>query len=427
MTVQRAHALLDEHTPLHEVGDPMEVARAHVVGNALRESDIGQVGLELELHLVPLDDPSRRPAWAEVLDLVAGLPTMPSGSSVTLEPGGQIELSTPPGTDVVAAVSALRHDREVLREGLLAAGFGAAPLGTDPARPAQRINPSQRYDAMETHFDALGFAGAGKAMMTATAALQVNLDAGPREGWDERLELVRSLVPVLVAASSTSPYLGGVSDGWHSMRQGTWQGIDHGRSDPVSVGEPTAAWAFYALSAPVMLLRGEPGGDGVARCEPVTDRVPFAAWLRGHAPFDRQPTLADLDYHLTTLFPPVRPRGYVEIRCVDAMPDRWWPAMATIIATLVDHPDAAAQAIAYAAPVADSWQRAAAAGMADPSVRAAVTGCLDVAAAYAPDALRVEVEGLVELIVHGPGPAGLLRRHADTHGPLSLLEEEARA
>ncbi|GGF32515.1 glutamate--cysteine ligase EgtA [Marmoricola endophyticus] len=421
------HQHVQDDVPLDELGDPVEVARAHVLDSALTESEVGPVGLELELHLVPADDPSRRPTWAEVLDLVAGLPAMPQGSAVTLEPGGQIELSTPPADGVVAAVEALRADRQVLRDALSGAGFGAAPLGADPARAARRINPSQRYDAMETHFDALGCAGAGRAMMTATAALQVNLDAGRREQWDERLHLIRSLVPVLLAVSSTSPYLGGTSDGWHSMRQGTWQGIDHGRSDPVSQGEPRAAWAFYALSAPVMLLRGEPADDGSVHCEPVTTRVPFAAWLRGESPFDRAPTLADLDYHLTTLFPPVRPRGWVEIRCLDAMPDRWWPAMAAITATLVDHPDAAAQALEHVEPVAEEWQRAARDGLADPAVRAAAVGCLEIALAHAPDALRDEVGELVELLVSGPGPAGLLRRHADAHGPLSLLEEEARA
>ena len=108
---------------------------------------------------------------------------------------------------------------------------------------------------MEQHFDALGCAGSGKAMMSATAALQVNLDAGPAAGWDARLALISTMVPMLVAASASSPYLGGRSSGWHSMRQGTWQGIDRGRTAPVSGGEPTAAWAQYALNAPVMLVR----------------------------------------------------------------------------------------------------------------------------------------------------------------------------
>ena len=132
---------------------------------------------------------------------------------------------------------------------------------------------------MEQHFDALGCAGAGKEMMTATAALQVNLDAGPAAGWSDRLSLIRTLVPMLVAVSSTSPYLGGHTSGWHSMRQGTWQGIDHGRSDPVPEGEPTEAWATYALNAPVMLV------DSGGQLRPVTvagvlRRLAAAAGLR---------------------------------------------------------------------------------------------------------------------------------------------------
>ncbi len=233
----------------------------------------------------------------------------------------------------MAAVAALRADEEVLRARLRESGFGAVALGTDPARPVTRINPGARYHAMEAHFDALGCAGAGKEMMSGTAALQVNLDAGPASGWGERLNLIRSLVPMLVAVSSTSPYLGGRSSGWHSMRQGTWQGIDHARSDPMPGGEPTDAWAGYALDAPVMLV------DSGGQLRPVTSRVSFADWLRGSAPFGRRPSMTDLDYHLTTLFPPVRPRGYVEIRCVDALPGRWWPALAALVATLVDDPD----------------------------------------------------------------------------------------
>ncbi len=279
---------------------------------------------------------------------------------VTLEPGGQIELSTPPADGVVAAVAALRADEEVLRDRLRESGFGAVALGTDPARPVARINPGPRYHAMEAHFDALGCAGAGKEMMSATAALQVNLDAGPAAGWGDRLNLIRSLVPMLVAASSTSPYLGGRSSGWHSMRQGIWQGIDHARSDPMPGGEPTDAWAGYALDAPVMLV------DSGGQLRPVTSRVSFADWLRGSAPFGRRPSMADLDYHLTTLFPPVRPRGYVEIRCVDALPDRWWPALAALVATLVDDPMAADAAAELCAPVADAWQTAAREGSGRP-------------------------------------------------------------
>lgn len=408
------------HDLVHSA-DPYEAARQHIADSSLTASKGGRVGLELEFHLVDLADPGRRPAWGRAREIELNVGPLPSGSLVTLEPGGQIELSTPPADDVATAVAALRADRAVLRTQLKKFGFGAAPLGTDPARPVHRINPSQRYLAMEQHFDALGCAGAGKQMMSATAALQVNLDAGPRAGWQDRLALIRSMVPMLVAASSTSPYLGGTTSGWHSMRQGTWQGIDHSRSDPVPRGEPTGAWADYALEAPVMLVHD---GDAI---RPVTTRVSFGDWLRGEKSFGRPATMDDLDYHLTTLFPPVRPRGYLEIRCLDAMPDRWWPAIAVLAATLVDNPVAAEATAEACAPVAQVWATAAREGIKDPAVRRAVTACVDIAARHCPEELQSEMEDFAELISSGRTPSDLLRRRMETTSPLAVLEEEAHA
>ena len=408
--------------------DPVADATAHIAAQALAPTTTRRVGLELELHLVDLAEPARRPGWARVQEVVAALPPMPCGSSVTLEPGAQIELSTPPADDVVSSVAALRADREVLRTALAEVGLAGAPLGADPGRPVARCNPHPRYVAMEQHFEARGCAAPGRAMMSATAALQVNLDAGPAEGWSARLAHLRALVPMLVAASATSPYLGGRSSGWHSMRQETWDGIDHGRSDPIPVGEPTVAWALYALNAPVMLLRethdAAGGDDGTV---PVTSRVSFGDWLREPARLGRPATRSDLDYHLTTLFPPVRPRGYLEIRCVDALPDRWWPALAALTVVLADDPVAADLAAELCEPVAHAWETAARHGLADPTVRAAVVGCADVAARHVPEGLRPEVEAFAELVASGRTPSDELRVHADTHGPVHLLEEEAHA
>jgi glutamate--cysteine ligase len=204
--------------PLSSAGDPVEVARQRIAESALHADSGGRVGLELEYHLVALAHPERRPTWTDIEALRGTLPELPRGSSITFEPGGQIELSTPPGPGVVEAVAALRADADRLHALLAAAGYGAVGLGADLARTPQRVNPYSRYLAMEEHFDALGCAGSGREMMTATAALQVNLDAGPQAGWEERLARIRTLVPMLVALSSTSPWLGGRTSGWHSMR-----------------------------------------------------------------------------------------------------------------------------------------------------------------------------------------------------------------
>ncbi len=439
MTVHRTHdAVRGEVDSL-----TLDVAREHIEATALSPSRGGQVGLELEFHLVDLAEPRRRPSWDEVLVLAAGLPTMPAGSRVTVEPGGQLELSTPPGNGAVEAIGKLQSDRDVFRQALAEAGYGAAPLGTDPARAVRRINPQQRYVAMERHFTALGCAGPGRAMMSATAALQVNLDAGPADRWPERLRRIHRLGPVLVAASACSPLLAGHASGWHSMRQQVWAGIDNARTRPLDGRDPRSAWASYALNAPLMLVRDEVSGH----IEPVLERVPFAQWVQGRGGPARLPSRADIDYHLTTLFPPVRPRGYIEIRCLDALPDRWWPALAGLTVTLVDDPIAADHAAELCERLRgerlrgerlrgerlrgdlphDAWTRAARDGLRDPELRAVATGCLAIAAERCAPELRSGVEAYAELVASGRTPGDELRERVDAGDPLSVLEEEAHA
>ncbi|WP_375497841.1 ergothioneine biosynthesis glutamate--cysteine ligase EgtA [uncultured Jatrophihabitans sp.] len=409
--------------PLHLSVDPLATARAHVADTALAGTPAGSglVGLELELHLVDLADPAQRPGWDRIQDVVAGLPAMPSGSSVTLEPGGQIELSTPPVRGIAGSVAALEADRFVLREALLVVGLGAAPLGTDPAREVRRINPNERYVAMARHFAARGCADAGLAMMTATAALQINLDAGPRHNWAERTSRIRDLGPVLVAISACSPLLAGAASGWHSMRQQAWHGIDQGRTAPVAGADPAQAWADYALDAPLMLVRD----GGVTR--PVTTGATFADWLAGHAPVDRPPRIVDLDYHLTTLFPPIRPRGYLELRCLDAVPDRWWPALAGITAVLIDDPAAADEAAEACAPVRDAWVTAARAGLADRPLHVAAISCVDIAVRHSPPELHDRIDAYAGLVAGGRTPGDEVRERAAAADPLTALVEEARA
>jgi glutamate--cysteine ligase len=207
------------------------------------------------------------------------------------------------------------------------------------------------------------------------------------------------------------------------MRQAAWRGIDHRRSGPVPDGEPTEAWASYALDAPVMLDR--------LSMRPVTTRTSFRAWLRGETADPqlaaRRPEQADLRYHLSTLFPPVRPRGYVEIRCIDALPDRWWPALAALTATLADDPVAADRAAEVCEPVAGRLDDAIRHGTADPAVGAAVRGCLDIAQQHCPIELQPDLAGLADLLASGRSPSGEIRARVEQGGPLAVLEEEAHA
>src|SRR3954449_777957 len=85
-----------------------------VTAAALRPGPIGSVGLELEGHLVDLSGPGRRVTWPRIRAVLDGLGPLPGGSRVTLEPGGQVELSGPPLAGVAAAVAPLRADRAAL-------------------------------------------------------------------------------------------------------------------------------------------------------------------------------------------------------------------------------------------------------------------------------------------------------------------------
>jgi glutamate--cysteine ligase len=261
-------------------------------------------------------------------------------------------------------------------------------------------------------------------MMSATAALQVNVEAGPTDGWGTRLTRLESLGPALVALSACSPLVAGRATGWRSMRQQVWGEIDQRRCAPLKAGaQPAEDWATYALAAPVMLVRDSVSNAAV----PVTRGVPFSDWVAGAAALSRRPTFEDLDYHLSTLFPPVRPRGFLEIRCMDAVPNRWWPALAAVTATLLDDSRAADLADDACTRVAGRWRSAARDGLGDPLVGVAARRCMEIAVERCPTMLQPEVEAYAEMVWRGRTPGDDLREQAALRGPLAVLEEEAHA
>ncbi|WP_460353574.1 ergothioneine biosynthesis glutamate--cysteine ligase EgtA [Mycobacterium sp. ZZG] len=379
-----------------------EMAAHRIVDRCLTDSPVGPVGLEIEAHCYDLADLRRRPGWDELTAIIAALPPLPGGSLVTVEPGGAVELSGPPAGGVAAAVAAMAADRAVLRDAFGRNGLGLALLGADPLRPAVRVNPGARYAAMETFFRASGTPAAGAAMMTSTASVQVNVEAGPQPGWADRVRLAHALGPTMIAVTANSPILGHDFTGWQSTRQLVWSRLDSARCGPIlgaSGADPASDWARYALRAPVMLVHNP---DPV----PVTDWVPFADWADGRVLLgNRRPTAADLDYHLTTLFPPVRPRGFLEVRYLDSVPDPVWPAVVFTLTTLLDDPAAADIAAEATEPVATAWDRAAQLGLQDRRLRRAAVRCVQAAAERAPTRLEESMAMLVRSVEQGRCPA----------------------
>jgi glutamate--cysteine ligase len=428
MTFTATPEVAEAHPPQADTAELTSAYSAglHIGETCLADGPVGRVGLEVEAHCFDLADPMRRPGWAELTDTIAGVPTLPGGSAITVEPGGAVELSGPPADEPVAAIAAMTADRAVLRTAFAQAGLGLVLLGADPLRRAKRVNPGDRYRAMERFFIASQTGAAGAAMMTSTASVQVNIDAGPQDGWAARVRLAHALGPTMIAIAANSPLLGGQFSGWQSTRQRVWSQLDSARCGPilgVNGDDPAGEWARYALKAPVMLVHSPPE----MQATPVTDWVPFADWADGRVLLGgRRPTQADLDYHLTTLFPPVRPRRWLEIRYLDSLPDAVWPAVVFTLVTLLDDPVAADIAAEATQAVATAWDRAAQIGLGDRRLLEAATRCVQTAAERAPAELEESMQQLVRSVERGRCPADDFSDRAVKYGIATAITQLAQ-
>jgi glutamate--cysteine ligase len=214
-------------------------------------------------------------------------------SYLGFEPGGQVELSLPCAAGPAEITRRLCADVDALRRDLAPAGIRVDARAVDP-RPEAEVPlqlTSARYVAMQAHFDSIG--PAGRRMMRRTASTQVCLDWWPgREGF-EQWQVLNLVGPFLAAAFARSSGPSG--------RLATWLAVDPART------------AFDDR-----LLRGD---------DPVTAYAEFAA---------RATAFVGVEEHLSTLFPPVRPRGrYLEVRFLDAQEPEAVGPVVELLATLV--------------------------------------------------------------------------------------------
>jgi glutamate--cysteine ligase len=324
-------------------------------------------GVELEWTVHHGDDP-RRPLDADALraalgahapgTLVPGSAHLPlaSGADVTVEPGGQVEISSLPYASVPELVAAATADAAQLAGLLAAHDLVLGDNGLDAHRPPRRILRTSRYDAMQDFFDRVG--PHGRRMMCSTASLQVCLDAGEERDTTARWNALHSAGPALVALFANSPRVAGRSSGWASSRLRATLGTCPPYTGPPGLGDdPAQGWARMAMEAPVICLRGD--GDSWAAPAGLT----FGAWADGA--LDRRPTYEDLEYHLSTLFPPVRPRGHLEVRYLDAQPGDGWIVPLTLISALLADRMVVDKVLEVSEPAADRWLAAARDGLRD--------------------------------------------------------------
>ncbi|MEU9082952.1 ergothioneine biosynthesis glutamate--cysteine ligase EgtA [Streptomyces sp. NPDC048357] len=365
------------------------------------------IGAELEWLVLDAERPEQPLPPERLRAAHAAARTLPLNSRLTVEPGGQLELSSAPAASLSGCVDGLQADLTAVRAALLARGLVLRGIGRDPRRPYRRLLNSPRYDAMEAYFDRTG--PAGRVMMCASASVQVCVDAGYEEpgvlGHGRRWRLAHLLGAVLVAAFANSPADEGPYAGWRCARQGVWSDIDSRRAlAPPLDAEPRAAWTRQALDTEVMCVRSYEG-----EVWNIPRGTTFRDWLRTGGDPDRPersgpagrtalraPTAEDLEYHLTTLFPPVRPRGHLELRMIDAQPgDDGWLVPLAVVHALFDDPEAAETAYRATKALSDAhgprpsprnplWRSAARHGLADPELRTAATACFLAAAEALP-------------------------------------------
>jgi glutamate--cysteine ligase len=329
----------------------------HVFGTA---ADPHGLGVELE-WLTSQGHRDRRLPIAEASALIDRLSPLPDGGRLTLEPGGQLELSSQPFRSIDALCAATRRDLAVLDAECEACEIELIALGADPVRPPERVAVAPRYQAMERYFDQHG--RAGRTMMCNTAAIQVNIGLGGPASAARRWRLANRLGPTLIASFANSPFGGGLPSGWQSSRLRAWWALDPTRSAPVRCDDdPVTAWADYALDAHVMLIRAD--GD---RFLPVTVPMRFGDWMADGHP-SGWPTDDDLAYHLTTLFPPVRPKGWLELRMFDAQTSPLWQVVVAVTASLLTDPALEDALLDAVDGTADLWVDAAQLGLGHPEL-----------------------------------------------------------
>jgi glutamate--cysteine ligase len=357
-------------------------AESFVASSCFRTGPPGRVGLELEWIVNDSTSPTIPVDVARVREATADLTNLPYGGRLTYEPGGQLEVSSVAFGSLPDALVGVAADLARMRAHVAAAGLELVGDGVDPVRPPRRTLDLPRYDSMERYFDRIS--PVGLPIMCSTASVQVNLDAGADEAdVVGRWRLLHTLGPPLIAAFANSPFALGSPTGWRSTRQAMWRRVDPSRTKAIGGPDPIRRYARYSLDVPLLCLRRD---DGTWDAPP---GLTFRRWLRdgGARAAPRPATLEDLTYHLTTIFPPVRPRGWFEVRFLDAQPGDDWQVMAAVVVACVEDPDAA-EAVRVATHRLSGrrnvWAAAAREAVSDPDLRDAALACFLAALAALP-------------------------------------------
>lgn len=244
-----------------------------------------------------------------------------NGANISLEPGGQFELSGAPLETIHQTCdevnSHLAEVKEIADEiGVGFIGLGAAPQWSEDQMP---MMPKGRYRLMTDYMDRVGTHG--KQMMYRTCTVQVNLDFSSEADMVKKLRVALALQPVATALFANSPFFDGKPNGMKSWRSRIWRGLDDSRTGMLPFafeeGMGFERYVDWVLDVPMYFVyRDGKYIDALGQS--------FRDFLKGELPAlpGEKPTLSDWADHLTTVFPEARVKKFIEMRGADGGPWR---------------------------------------------------------------------------------------------------------
>jgi len=259
--------------------------------------------------------------WEAIMEgpNIIGLSDVTGGGAISLEPGGQFELSGAPVATVHRTCSELMAHLAQLREVAEPLGIGFLGIGMTPnwSRSEMPTMPKGRYRIMTAYMPKVGRLGLD--MMYRTCTVQANLDFSSEADMVKKLRVSLALQPVATALFANSPFTEGKPNGFLSFRSEIWRDTDPDRSGMLpwafEPGMGYERWADYALGVPMYFVkRGDRYIDVAGRS--------FRELLAGKLPElpGERATVSDWANHLSTIFPEVRLKRYLEMRGADGGP-----------------------------------------------------------------------------------------------------------
>lgn len=255
--------------------------------------------------------------WEPVLEDGQTIALIKGDASITLEPGGQVELSGSPLETIHQTQDEINVHLQELAAVCRHLQIAFVGVGAQPKWPFDAIPwmPKARYAHMRAYLPTRG--DGGLDMMCRTATVQANLDFSDERDMVAKFRLALALQPLTSALFANSPFLDGKPTGLLSARMEIWTRTDPDRCGPIPFvfkeGFGFEQYVDWALDAPMFFLYREGGYQDVGA-------APFRAFLEGKLPGHPglRPTLDDWALHLSTLFPDVRLKNYLEMRGADA-------------------------------------------------------------------------------------------------------------